>query len=43
VGKKENGQYSVFEVNTHPALSDAKKSIGGLYNAGAHPLFDSNG
>lgn len=43
VGKKENGEYSVFEVNTHPALSDAKKSISGLYNAGAHPLFDSNG
>ena len=43
VGKKSNGQYSVFEVNTHPALTDAKNGISGLYNAGAHPLFDSNG
>lgn len=43
VGKKQNGVYSVFEVNTHPALTEAKKGIIGLYNAGAHPLFDSNG
>lgn len=43
VGKKKDGSYSVFEVNTHPALSEAKRGISGLYNAGVHPLFDSNG
>ena len=40
VGKKN---YTVFEVNTHPALTEAKRGISGQYNAGVHPLFDSNG
>ena len=43
VGKKQGKKYSVFEVNTHPALTEAKRGISGMYNAGVHPLFDSNG
>lgn len=39
----EDGKYYSMTVNSHPALSEAMKSISALFKIGEHPLFDNNG
>ncbi len=39
----EDGKYYSMTVNSHPALSEAMKSISALFKIGEHPLFGSNG
>nr|DAU16022.1 MAG TPA: ATP dependent DNA helicase [Caudoviricetes sp.] len=39
----ENGKYYSMTVNSHPALSEAMKSISALFKIGEHPLFGNNG
>lgn len=39
----EDGKYYSMTVNSHPALSEAMKSISALFKIGEHPLFGNNG
>ncbi len=39
----EDGKYYSMTVNSHPALSEAIKSISALFKIGEHPLFGNNG
>lgn len=39
----EDGKYYNMTVNSHPALSEAMKSISALFKIGEHPLFGNNG
>lgn len=39
----EDGKYYSMTVNSHPALSEAMKSISALFKIGEHPLFGKNG
>lgn len=39
----EDGKYYSMAVNSHPALSEAMKSISALFKIGEHPLFGKNG
>lgn len=39
----EDGKYYSMTVNSHPALSEAMKSISALFKIGEHPLFSNNG
>lgn len=39
----EDGKYYSMTVNSHPALSEAMKSISSLFKIGEHPLFGNNG
>lgn len=39
----EDGKYHSMTVNSHPALSEAMKSISALFKIGEHPLFGNNG
>lgn len=39
----EGGKYYSMTVNSHPALSEAMKSISALFKIGEHPLFGNNG
>lgn len=39
----EDGKYYSMTVNSHPALSEAIKSISSLFKIGEHPLFGNNG
>lgn len=39
----EDGKYYSITVNSHPALSEAMKSISALFKIGEHPLFGNNG
>ena len=39
----EDDKYYSMTVNSHPALSEAMKSISALFKIGEHPLFGNNG
>lgn len=39
----EDSKYYSMTVNSHPALSEAMKSISALFKIGEHPLFGNNG
>lgn len=39
----EDGKYYSMTVNSHPALSEAMKSISALFKIEEHPLFGNNG
>lgn len=39
----EDGKYYSMTVNSHPALSEAMKSISALFKIREHPLFGNNG
>lgn len=39
----EDDKYYSMTVNSHPALSEAMKSISSLFKIGEHPLFGNNG